>query len=236
MVRIAIVEDEQISQLLLQKYINEYATDYGETFDVSVFSDGKEIVQNYKPYYDIILLDVKMKDMDGYSAAKHIRKVDDDVILIFITNMVQYAIKGYQVNAMSYLLKPVSYFAFSQELKRSLKHLKKNNKSFLTLPVEQGVLRLDIEKIYYIDREKHCVLIHTAEDVYPMVGTMKDMEAELEGKHFFRCNSGYLVNLAQVRGVQDSLALVGEYEIPVSRPKRKAFMTALTDYWGGTKK
>jgi DNA-binding LytR/AlgR family response regulator len=236
MIRIAIVDDECSSQRLLQDYLDRYRGDYGETFEVALFYDGKDIVQHYRPYFDIIFLDVKMEEVDGFSAAKRIREIDTEVILIFITNMAQYAIKGYEVDALSYLLKPVPYFAFSQELKRSLKRLEKQKQRYLFLPHEHGLLRLDAGGIYYIEREKHRVSIHTTEDTYAIVGTIKDLEAKLDRRYFFRCNSGYIVNMARVTEVRDNFVFLGEYKLQISRPKRKAFMTALTDYLGGSRK
>ncbi len=70
------------------------------------------------PRFDIIFLDVEMENLDGFTTARIIRETDPQVMLIFVTNMGQFAIKGYEVDALSYLLKPVPYFAFSQELKR----------------------------------------------------------------------------------------------------------------------
>ena len=80
------------------------------------FTDGDEIAGGYKSVYDIILMDVQMRFMDGMSAAEEIRKVDPEVVIIFITNMSQYAIRGYAVDALDYVLKPVSYFAWSESL------------------------------------------------------------------------------------------------------------------------
>jgi DNA-binding LytR/AlgR family response regulator len=236
MIRIAIVDDESGSQRLLQDYLDRYRGDYGETFEVALFYDGKDIVRHYQPYFDIIFLDVKMADVDGFSAAKRIREIDTEVILIFITNMAQYAIKGYEVDALSYLLKPVPYFAFSQELKRSLKRLEKHKQQYLFLPHEHGLLRLDAAGIYYIEREKHRVSIHTGEDTYSIVGTIKEIESKLDRRYFFRCNSGYIVNMERVTEVRDNFVFLGAYKLQISRPKKKAFMTALTDYLGGSRK
>lgn len=97
----------------------------GEAFDITIYSDGDQIVNKYQSQYDIILMDVEMKFMDGMSAAEEIRKVDTEVIIIFITNMAQYAIRGYAVDALDYVLKPVSYFAFSQRLSRAIGRMKK---------------------------------------------------------------------------------------------------------------
>jgi DNA-binding LytR/AlgR family response regulator len=236
MFQIAIVDDDVYSQELLQDYLNQYAAACGEHFNVSLFSDGRELIQHYKPYFDIILLDIKMEHIDGFSAAKRIREIDSDVILIFITNIKQYAIKGYEVEALSYLVKPVPYFAFSQELKRSLQRLQKNQKQYLLLPQGTGLLRLDMMNIYYVERIKHRVSIHTGEAAYSIVGTIKEIESKLDPRYFFRCNSGYIVNMAQVTGVQDNFVLLGAYRLQISRPKKKAFMGALTDYLGTSRK
>lgn len=232
MVQVAIVEDDILSQSLLRDYLRRYSKEYKETFEVSVFYDGQEIANNYQSQFDIILLDVKMENMDGFTTAKRIRAVDNDVILIFITNMGQYAIKGYEVDALSYLLKPVPYFAFSQELKRSLQRMQKRKIKYLILSNDYGYLRLDTTKILYIERDKHRISIHTEKQIHSMVGTIKEIAERLDGNHFFRCNSGYIVNMSHVTGVQDNFVLVGKYKLQISRPKRKAFLKALTDYFG----
>lgn len=125
MIRVAIVEDEASYMKQFQKYLAQYAKESGEEFDIVTFTDGDEIAGGYKSVYDIILMDVQMRFMDGMSAAEEIRKVDPEVVIIFITNMSQYAIRGYAVDALDYVLKPVSYFAFSQRLDRAIARMKK---------------------------------------------------------------------------------------------------------------
>lgn len=105
--------------------MRQYEKENGEAFDITIYSDGDQIVNKYRSQYDIILMDVEMKFMDGMSAAEEIRKVDTEVVIIFITNMAQYAIRGYAVDALDYVLKPVSYFAFSQRLNRAIGRMKK---------------------------------------------------------------------------------------------------------------
>ena len=117
MIHIAIVEDDPQVREQLAGYIRRYERQFGKMFELTTFEDGDEIVSDYKAVYDIILLDVQMRRMDGMAAAEAIRRVDKDVILIFITNMAQFAIRGYAVDALDYILKPVPYFAFSQDRK-----------------------------------------------------------------------------------------------------------------------
>ena len=120
MIRVAIVEDDAEVQGVLQEYVRRYTRQYGTEFEVSVFADGVDILEDYRAVYDIIFLDVEMKHLDGMTTAERIRQMDTEVILIFITNMAQYAIRGYSVGALDYVLKPVPYFAFSQQLLKAV--------------------------------------------------------------------------------------------------------------------
>lgn len=109
MIRIAMVEDEAAVREQLMGYVQRYTRQYGTEFSVTEFADGVDILENYRPVYDIVFLDVEMKHLDGMETARRIRALDADVVLIFITNMAQYAIKGYAVGALDYVLKPVPY-------------------------------------------------------------------------------------------------------------------------------
>ena len=233
MIHIAIVEDDPEVRQQLVEYVHRYERQFGRMFEQTVFEDGDEIVSDYRAVYDIILLDIQMRRMDGMAAAEAIRKVDKDVILIFITNMAQFAIRGYAVDALDYVLKPVPYFAFSRQLQKAVDRLRKRQKTFLTVPVDGGLRRIDVASIYYLESEGHYVRIYTENGDLLTSGSLKSYEEKLANKPFARCNSGYLVNLAQVLGVQQNTVQVGPHELQVSRPKKKAFLEALTDYIGG---
>ena len=151
MIRIAIVEDDISYSCQFQKYIHKYSKESKELFDVSVFSDGNDIVWNYNSNYDIIFMDVQMQKLDGMSAARSIRKVDTNVVIIFITNMAQYAIQGYEVDAMNYILKPVNYFAFSQQLAKAVKQAKARMNFYINILHESSMVRLDVTRISYIE-------------------------------------------------------------------------------------
>ena len=233
MIRLALVEDDALYRSQLREYIDKYSAASGEKFTVTEFSDGDEIALGYKAVYDIILMDIEMKFMDGMMAAEEIRKKDTEVIIIFITNSPQYAIKGYAVDALDYVLKPVPYFAFSEQLKKAEKNLARRASHYLMVPVESGLRRLDSSRLYYLESEGHRVHYYTEDGDFSAPGTLKAVEEKLAGRPFARCNSGYLVNLAQVQAVQQNTVQVGPYELQISRPKRKAFLAALTDYIGG---
>ena len=122
--RIAIVEDEAAVREQLAGYVQRYTRQYGTPFEVTEFADGMEILEDYRPQFDIIFLDVEMKHLDGMETARRIRERDGGVLVVFITNMAQYAIRGHAVGALDYVLNPVPYFAFSQQLQKALGQLK----------------------------------------------------------------------------------------------------------------
>ena len=233
MIRIALVEDEAEGRAQLQGYVQRHTRQYGTEFAVTEFADGMELLDDYRPVYDVLFLDVEMKHLDGMETAQRIRALDSDVMIVFITNMAQYAIKGYAVGALDYVLKPVPYFAFSQQLQKAEEQLRRRTRHYLAVPVEGGLRRLDTSRIYYIESEGHRVRFYTEEGDFAAPGALKALEEKLADRPFARCNSGYLVNLAQVQAVQQNTVQVGPYELQVSRPKRKSFLAALTDYIGG---
>ena len=233
MIRIALVEDEAEVRAQLQGYVQRHTRQYGIEFAVTEFADGMELLDDYRPVYDILFLDVEMKHLDGMETARRVRELDRDVIIVFITNMAQYAIGGYAVGALDYVLKPVPYFAFSQQLRKAEEQLRRRARHYLALPVEGGMRRLDSSLIYYLESEGHRVHFYTEEGDFVAAGTLKAFEEKLAERPFARCNSGYLVNLAQVKSVQQGMVQVGPYELQVSRPRRKAFLAALADHIGG---
>lgn len=233
MISIGIAEDDPASAALLVGYLERYEREHDQRFTVSTYSDGASLVAAYRPGLDILLLDVEMPGLDGFSAAQRIREVDGEVVIIFITNMTQLAIKGYEVDALSYVLKPVPYFAFSQEIKRSVARLRRRSADYLLLAVDGGLVRVETDDIVFLESQKHRTVVHTVDGTHSVVGPLKSFEAQLEGKSFFRSNSGYLVNLRHVLGVHASSSLlVGGHDLLISRSRKKAFLAALTDYLG----
>lgn len=232
MIKIAIVEDETVYIEQLTEYLEEYQRNEGEDFKITIFRDGDGIIANYKAGFDIILMDIQMKFVDGMAAAEEIRAVDSEVIIMFITNMTQYAIRGYEVDALDYILKPVSYFAFSQKLKRAIERINRRNDIYITLQVKGGILQLMASEIYYVESKGHNLIWNARKGIYQIPGTMKFAAELLSEAAFFRGNHCYLINLEHVEGVQDKCAVVKGERLQISRSKMKQFMQALTDYWG----
>lgn len=232
MLRIAIVEDEEHYISTLKQYLRKYQEESGEDIEVTAYHDGDEIAAFYQAQFDIILMDIEMKFIDGMTAAEEIRRKDATVEIIFITNAPQYAIRGYEVGALDYILKPVPYFTFSQKLTRAVSKLKRREKKWVTIAVRGGVMRMDVSDIYYIESQGHNLLYHTKEGEIIASGTMKSVEESMGNLCFVRMNKCYLVNLEHVDGIQEKFAVVHGEKLLISRPRMKQFMQELTRYWG----
>lgn len=235
MIRIAIVEDDEIYISRFKQYLKDYQEEKEENFNIKIYRDGDAIIADYKAQYDIILMDIQMKFVDGMTAAEEIRRIDSKVIIIFITNMPQYAIRGYEVGALDYVLKPVAYFAFSQKLGRAISKVKKQGNTYITVPIKGGVQRMDTSDIYYIESQAHNLVYHTRDGIFLSTGTMKSIEELFEKLNFSRANKGYLINLEHVEGIRDKCAIVKGEKLLISRPRMKVFMQELTKYWSEVK-
>lgn len=232
MIRIAIAEDEAAYRTQLHQYINQYAAESAQQISTTFFADGDELVEQYRAQFDIVLLDIEMTFMDGMAAAREIRQKDPEVVIIFITNMAQYAIRGYEVNAFDYVLKPVSYFAFAQRLGRAISRMKKQEKACLTVAQRGVTHKLELERILYVESEGHNLVFATLDGSINASGTITELEKKLGGKGFYRCNKGALVNLDYVTAVRDGCAIAGNTAIPISRARKTDFLQALAAHLG----
>ena len=232
MIRIAIVEDETVYVDQFISYLKKYQKEYQEEINIAVFRDGDGIVSAYKAQFDIILMDIQMSFMDGMSAAIEIRKMDTKVIIMFITNMTQYAIRGYEVDALDYILKPVSYFAFSQKITRAIARLRKRDRKYITISTKGGMVRLDVDDLYYVESQGHNLIYATGNGNIISSGTMKETEAQLTPFGFSRGNKCYLINLKHVDKIEDQCAVVKGNSLQLSRPRKNAFIQDLTEFWG----
>ena len=228
MINIAIVEDEEIYSDTLKNYLKQYEEEKGQKFTVEVFTDGLYLLDHFKGQFDIILLDIEMKHINGMTTAEKIRMLDDEVIIIFITNMTQYAIRGYSVDALDYLLKPVGYFAFSQRIERAVSRLKRKEDRYLTIVFRGGARKVKIDDIYYIEVQDHDLIYHTAHGDISVSGSLVHMENKLKDENFFRCNKCYPINLNHVEGMKEGHAIVAGLPISISRSKKKEFLELLS--------
>lgn len=230
MVHVALVEDDPQERAQVLDYLERYSKESGETFKTMSFEDGDDIISGYRSQYDVILMDIQLEFVDGMTAAREIRELDDQVLIIFLTNLASYAVKGYEVDALDYVVKPVTYPAFAKSMGRAMTRLRRRERRYVLISGKSEVQRVDCAKIYYIEADGHNLRYHTVDGELAGMGTMKEVEASLAGSWFFRCGKGLLVNLEHVDGVSEGDALVHGETVQVSRSKRKEFLAAFNRY------
>lgn len=233
MYHIAIVEDEREFCEQLQSFLKQYEEENDVSFKISVFHDGEEILAHYKNEYDIILLDIQMPKVNGMEAAERIREQDEDVVLMFITNMAQYAINGYAVGALDFVMKPITFYTFSLKMTRAIRRVQRKVQKPIVLNLADGVKTLDVKQIYYMEIQNRMLHYHTDEGEIVVRGTLQSAENILERYPFAKCNRWYMVNLMHVKEVNKNIVKVGPHEVEISRRNRQAFLQALTEYMGG---
>ena len=233
LIRVAIVDDDQTIQSKLESYIHEFENQSKEKFKIDFYSDASDLVKNYKSQYDIIFMDIQMEKLDGLSAAEKIRETDKNTIIIFVTNMSGYAIQGYKVDALSYIVKPIVYIDFAQQLDKAVNKIISNRNAFLLVTVNNEIIRLDVTKICYMESIEHKVSIHLEDETITLYNTLTNLEKLVKSYHFERCNSCFLVSLRHVERIEKDIVKVGGDQLVISRSKKKAFMSALAEYIGG---
>ena len=230
--RIAIIEDMDENIALLENYLHRYEEENDTLITVASYKNGMEFITGYHPVWDLILLDIEMPLMDGMETARKIRKVDPNVLIIFITCMAQYAIDGYSVRALDYVLKPVHYYSFASKLHQVHDILASRKKRNLLITTRKGQVRLSPEDILYIEVQNHTLFYHTKTEVLQATGnqSLSKLSQELTDSGFSRCHQAYLVNLQYVaRYDKNTVWLPGE-QLSLSRSYYKDFVRALLTF------
>lgn len=235
MLQIAICDDEQFYRDRIKKLLEKYMHNNALPCTLHTFLSGEELIRQCEggAAFDIVFLDISMKEMDGLQTAERIRAYHRDTYIVFVTAFMDYALEGYKVNAVRYLMKDNLEGALEECMKAILQRMQVAQVTFSFL---EGEKRLYTDCILYVESRGHKSVFHYMEAgraVYQIYRKLDDLEQQLAGHNFLRIHKSYLVNMKHIRKVGNYTALLdtGE-ELPIPRPRFQKIKEAFVDYKG----
>lgn len=234
MTRIAVVDNEKEFISSLVKYIDRYSSETNQSFLVKTFDNVEAFLSFFKKdALDIIFLDINFpENKSGLDAASEIRKIDNNVAIIFITNLARFALDGYKYQALDYILKPIGFFDFKMRMDRFMKQIPQRQKSLRIEKGNSGRL-VPLDDIYFVESKDHDLVYYLKDETISARGkSMKELAKELENFGFSRCGVSYLLNLKYCTEIQGDMVTVGNHQVHVSRNSKKEFLKRLREFIG----
>ena len=226
--RIAICDDEIQCRTQAVNAIRDCLRSEGVLVDA--FKDGPSFLQGFiKRPYDLVFLDIEMPVMDGIAVARRLRELNKEVPIVFLTSHIEFALVGYEVNALRYLTKPISM----PKLQEVLSHvsLQMQAQRVLWVKTDLNEEKVHIKDILFMEAQNQNIMIYTPKASYCVRYNLSDYETQLQEDGFFRIHRGYLVGLRHVKSVgKREVTMTDGNVLPVSRTREKELKDALFQY------
>lgn len=226
MIKTAVCDDEEFFVEELHTQIKDFFLEKRMEFRITGYSSGKELVKHSRDH-DLVFLDVKMRDQDGFKTAEMLRENGFSGHIIFVTIMKDDVYKAFEYEAFDYLVKPLSKTAFEHTMERFLKTLRNGSKQLLV--TNKGTRHLiNLSDVLYCEVINRKIDLHlSGGNIIEYYGKISELEQRL-GEEFFKSHRSYLVNLKYISGYNSSeITLADGGKIPLSRSKRNALISAL---------
>ena len=231
MLLIAVVDDDPKDAALLKGCVEEYCKKNDHAAMVREYHDGLDFIRSTESY-DIIFLDIQMGRLDGLETARLVRKINKEAILVFVTNMAQFAIKGYEVDALDFIIKPASMASINYVMDKAMRRLDGNSRAMFSLKTPDGTISLAASDIYFVEVFDHNLVYHTVRGDHNVRGRLSDVAEKLDPDKFVMCNRSFIVNLRHVSNVAADYLMIGENRIPISKSHRKELMKRFSSFLG----
>ena len=225
-IRIALCDDNDIEREILKDIIESIFDSMGDEAALFEFSSGEKLCRNYsKGDYDIIFLDIHMKQLDGIETGKAIRDKDAKVEIVYATSSEEYLKEGYNIHALSYLTKPYDVKKVEETLEYYYKKNgidKRESNEFLDVNIQQQKIYIRQKDIMWLESMGRVVSIYCRDDVYRVYARLNDLEERLDEKIFLRCNQSYIVNIMYVKDVIEyDFCMENDRYIPIRKRDKK---------------
>ena len=235
MLRIVMLEDTPDEAATLRGHLERYAAEQNLELSVAWFKSALDFLED-RPAADLIFMDIDMPGINGLEAAHQLREQDSATPLVFVTNLAQYAVRGYEVDAVDFMVKPVSYESFRMRMARAMRAVERNATRSLRVKTRDGLQIFAASDLVYVETQGHDVAYHVAGEPEPLVvrDSLRRVEAELEGLSFVRLSSSSLANMAHIRRVRaDAVTLSEGTTLFMSRAKKREAQATIAAYLGG---
>lgn len=229
--KIAVCDDRLEDRQLIEDHLRAYMAKTGVMFELSFYESGESLLHGLKKTsYKLIFLDIYMLELTGLDTAREIRKFDKDVQIIFITTSVDHAVSSYDVRALYYIIKPVSYSKLEKVL--NLCQLEKVKESQeIEVLTGKNLSPVKLKEIVYVEMFKKILTIHTTYGTIESKTTLEKFELLLGGAPFLKCHRSVIVNMDYIEDVEDDAFILGSDEsIPISRPAKALALKTYNEY------
>lgn len=231
-IKICSVEDDESEFAILKAMLDRYFLANDRDYFLDHFEDGGSFLETNTDKYDLVLMDIELKNSNGMSVAEELRKTNQDTVIIFVTKMAQFAVKGYQVNALDFLVKPYTYEELAFRLNRALDVISKKD-HVIMVKTKSGLQVIRTADLWYVDVYGHSLGFHTEKGTWYAWGKLGDYDGKLSPYGFLRCSNSALVNARFIKAIQGmAITMENGDVITISHPRRKSFMEALAG-WAG---
>lgn len=235
MLNVALIEDTHEDEALFQASFAAFVQEDQLSTQLHVFGTGGEFLRCPGGKFDLVFMDIELPDMNGIDISREFRKKDPRAVLVFLTKMGQFAISGYEVDAMDYILKPLDPNIFRVKMKKFVRRALQNQQSDIAISFYGSSRIVRSEDILYVEVLKHDVTYHTSGGCFSQRKTLKEVEAQLRSCFFVRLSNCYLVNLKHVAGIDKyELTLDNGDVLQISRSRKKEFCNAFNRFLGGS--
>ncbi|MCH3967394.1 MAG: LytTR family DNA-binding domain-containing protein [Atopobiaceae bacterium] len=234
--QILVVEDDPTESKRLSGYIARYASEHGEGLSVTCYDTAVDLVSQERTF-DLVFLDIGLPGISGMEAAHLLRAYDQVTPIIFVTDLAQYAVKGYEVDALDFMVKPVSYYAFSMRMDKAMRHIKRSARRSIALTMPDGLRTVPVDDLVSVEITNHTLVYHVSGEPEPLRvrGSLAAVEKDLEGGPFVRISNSCLANMNHVATVHGGdLTMSDGTQLFCSRSKKRAALETIANYLGGS--
>lgn len=230
MLSIAVCDDEIQECCRIADRIREVLEEMKISCTIRQYNSGRELLRAQEDF-DIIFLDIIMRDLDGIQTAQLVRGKAYDRILIFLSSSRDYVFDAYDVEAFQYLLKPLDGHKLRKVLEAAVRKTQKQSREFILVSKGRQTRKLFLDDISYFEIRGRVIEVHGREGIFTYYEQIGILEKNLQGKGFFRCHKSYLINLKHVDSYNRQEVILDQGErVVVAKRRYDQFCMEILEY------